>query len=216
VNGSVTWSVGEVLDTRFLGYDYESLAAPSALVAAPPSRSATPEDSMPGSTPPQVLGAASDVSLASSEPVVVEMEQPRRPRDAAADEPAAAPHAYLRVEGVTGTNAAPLYGVYLNVPAGEDPHAHPELRAGTVSTFGLVETSRPDDQHDAEGLTAVFDISAVRDRLAADDRWFDDRLDVSFSTEVPGTPEAAAAPSGRDVEARRPDVRARRIAVIVG
>ena len=72
---------------------------------------------------------------------------------------------FLRVEGVTGTSAAPLYGVYLNVPEGADPREYPQLRAGSFSTFGLVETSQSNDQHDAEGLTAVFDITAVRDRL---------------------------------------------------
>ena len=71
---------------------------------------------------------------------------------------------YLRVEGVTGTRAAPLYAVYLNVPEGADPREHPQLRVGSFSTFGLVETSQSNDQHDAEGLTAVFEITAVRDR----------------------------------------------------
>lgn len=221
--GSVTWTIGEVLDTRSLGYVYESTAAPSILVPAPPpgpgpddgTRSATPEDAMPRSMPPQVLGVASDVPLASTEPVAVEMEQPRRPRGAADDE-GAAPRAYLRVEGVTGTNAAPLYGVYLNVPEGQDPREHPELRAGSFSTFGLAETSRSDEQHDGEGLTAVFDITALRDRLAAEGRWDEARVDVRFSTEVP----AARAPADETqapstAERRRPDVRARRVAVIV-
>ena len=90
-SGSVTWSVGEVLDTEFLGYVYESLDAPSVLAPpapptpptpAPPNgepedtRSASTEGSMPRPTPPQVLGAASEVSLASPEPVAMDMEPP--------------------------------------------------------------------------------------------------------------------------------------------
>ena len=152
--GEVTWSVGEVLDTEFLGYVYESLDAPSgASTPADPGRSGPgridPPDGGPRqrSMPPQVLGATSDVSLASSEPVAVEMERPSQPRGARR-RPA---RAYLRVEGVTGTSAAPLYGVYLNVPEGADPHEYPELRAGSFSTFGLVETSQTNDQHDARG-----------------------------------------------------------------
>jgi tyrosinase len=161
-----------------------------------------------------VLGAASDVPLATGDPVTVELEQPRRSRAAAPDDSGAAPRAYLRVEGVTGSSAAPLYGVYVNVPEGEDPHDHPELRAGSFSTFGLLETSRTDAQHDAEGLTAVFDITALRDRLASEGQWDDARVDVRFSTEVPRAVAADSAPAEQAGQ-RRPDVRARRVAVIV-
>jgi len=210
--GEFTWSVGEVLDTEFLGYVYESLDAPSALTPMPETervRALTPEEAMP----PQMLGAASNVSLASSEPVVVETESPDRSR---ALDAGAAPRAYLRVEGVTGTRAAPLYGVYVNVPEGSDPRDYPELRVGSFSTFGLVETSQTNEQHDAEGLTAVFDITSVRDRLDGEDRWDESRVNVSFSTESPGTPaggEQAQAPS--DAGRLEPDLRARRIAIMV-
>lgn len=227
VAGSVTWSVGEVLDTEALGYVYESLDAPSAIAppAPPPEpipgpgpeerdRVVVTEAAMPRSTPPQVLGAASNVSLAGAEPVRVDLERPRRSRSAVPEDVGEAQRAFLRVEGVTGTSAAPLYGVYLNVPEGEDPREHPELRAGSFSTFGLTETSQTNDQHDAEGLTAVFDITALRDRLAAEDRWDDGRVDVSFSTEVPRAPQADAS-RPRDLEARGPDLRARRIAILV-
>jgi tyrosinase len=210
--GEFTWSVGEVLDTEFLGYVYESLDAPSALTPMPEDervRALTPEEAMP----PQMLGAASDVSLASSDPVVVETERADRSRELDAGP---SPRAYLRVEGVTGTRAAPLYGVYVNVPEGSDPREYPDLRVGSFSTFGLVETSQTNDQHDAEGLTAVFDITSVRDRLDEEGRWDEARVNVSFSTAAPGTPsggaeEAAASGGGQ----REPDLRARRIAIMV-
>ena len=166
---------------------------------------------MPRPTPPQVLGAASEVSLASPEPVAMDMEPPQRPRGLEG-EPG---RVYLRVEGVTGTSAAPLYGVYLNVPEGEDPHGHPELRAGSFSTFGLVETSQTNEQHDAEGLTASFDITGLRDRLGDQGQWDDERVRVSFSTEVPGAPRGDDATTGRESAVARPDVRARRIAILV-
>ena len=215
----VTWSIGDALDTEFFGYVYESLAAPSALAQAPQDegvRAASPEPSdqaQEETMPPQVLGATSDVSLAGTEPVAVELERPDRTRELDAGP---APRAYLRIEGVTGTSAAPLYGVYLNLPEGSDPHDHPSLRAGSFSTFGLAETSRTDDQHDAEGLTAVFDISEVRDRLAQDGRWDDTSVNVTFRMEVPGAPaDAGEAAPPDDATVRRPDLRARRIAILV-
>jgi tyrosinase len=210
--GEVTWSVGDVLDTEFLDYVYESLEAPSDLVPADTPeqiRAVNANGAQEEAMPPQVLGAASDVSLASPEAVAVEMERPSQQRGV--DAPT---RAYLRVEGVTGTRAAPLYGVYVNVPEGSYPHDYPELRAGSFSTFGLAETSRTDAQHDAEGLTAVFDITAVRDRLEEEGRWDDARVEVSFSTEVPGTAGDQDAPID-GAESRAPDLRARRIAIMV-
>ncbi len=102
----------------------------------------------------------------------------------------------------------------MNVPEGADPHDYPELRAGSFSTFGLSETSRTDDEHSGEGLTAVFDITDVRDRLEEEGRWDDARIDVTFSTEVPGAPPSDA-PRRTESAPREPSVRARRVAVMV-
>jgi tyrosinase len=210
--GEVTWAVGDVLDTEFLDYVYESLDAPSELtpaVAPERIRVLSPEDAQEVPMPPQMLGATSDVSLASPEPVAVEMERPSQRRGLEVPT-----RAYLRVEGVTGTSAAPLYGVYVNVPEGSSPKDYPELRAGSFSTFGLAETSQTNDQHDAEGLTAVFDFTAVRDRLDEEGRWDDTRVQITFSTEIPGAPADPGA-SRRGLDPQAPDLRARRIAIMV-
>jgi len=218
--GTVTWRIEQVLDTGFLGYDYESLAAPSVL--APPAgpdglpRDLRPEDEMARpepAEPPRVIGAAADVPLIGGDRVPVELTQP--PSLDAADEPTAPARTYLRVEGITGTDAAPLYGVYVNVPEGDDPADHPELRAGSVSTFGLAESSRTDDDHDGEGLTATFEITALRARLLAEGRWDEERLEVSFSSHAPTPPDPDNLPGEQDV-AGEPDIRARRVAVVAG
>jgi tyrosinase len=165
--------------------------------------------------PPQVLGAADDVSLLSPVRVPVDLTPARRRRAAPdAAEPAGGERAYLRVEGITGAEAAPLYSVYVNVPEGEDPADHPELRAGSVSTFGLEESSRTDDNHDGGGLTATFDITALRDRLAADGLWDEEHVDVSFSTHSPTAPGGTERRE-RDLQAGS-DVRARRVAIMAG
>ena len=214
--GTVTWKIGDALDTSFFGYDYESLAPPSELApppVPPPDDERPPEVAMPRrdrSLPPRVLGAASDVSLARGDRVAVGMTSPRR----AASRDAAGERAYLRVEGITGTGGAPLYSVYVNVPPGDEPADHPELRAGSVSTFGLEESSRTDDEHDGSGLTATFDITALRDRLAAEGRWDETQLEVSFSTHSPEPPDGVRRE--RDLSVEEPDVRARRVAVVAG
>ena len=229
--GTVTWKIGDALDTGFFGYEYESVAPPTALAPPPPpppiplpedEEEPAPEDDMADrgprperGLPPRVLGAADDVSLVSSDRVPVELTPaPRRRRAPDADEPVGGERAYLRVEGITGAEAAPLYSVYVNVPEGEDPADHPELRAGSVSTFGLEESSRTDDSHDGGGLTATFDITALRDRLATQGLWDEEHVDVSFSTHSPTAPGGIDR-RDRDLEVG-PDVRARRIAIVAG
>ena len=166
--------------------------------------------------PPRVLGAAEDVSLAEPGPRPGRADPGTTAGDAAPDagEPEGGERAYLRVEGITGAEAAPLYSVYVNVPEGEDPADHPELRAGSVSTFGLEESSRTDDSHDGGGLTATFDITALRDRLAAEGLWDEEHVDVSFSTHSPTAPGGTERRE-RDLQAGS-DVRARRVAIVAG
>ena len=147
---------------------------------------------MSPSRPPEMLGATSDVSLASSEPVPIELTRgpaasmPSGPSCAWRVSPGRAPR---RCTASTST-----------CREGADPREYPQLRAGAFSTFGLVETSQSNDQHDAEGLTAVFDITAVRDRLDSEDRWDADRVHVSFSTEVPGASQGDAAQRDRGID----------------
>ncbi len=221
--GLVTWKVGDVLDTVALGYEYESMAAPSAVTPAPvPVGGGTPdiglgEAEMTEPLPPQLLGATPDVPLASVEPVAVELV-------GAADlglglgaesvQPGAG-RLFLRIEGVTGTAAAPVYDVYVNVPPGDAPGDHPELRAGSLSTFGMVEASQSDDLHDGGGQAAAFDITSVRDTLVEQGRWDPGRVQVSFEPVVPAPAEEPEADAELEaMDAAPADLRATRIAVI--
>jgi tyrosinase len=217
--GLHTWSIGEVLDTASLGYEYASTAAPTA-VAQPvtPSLDGGPdiglgEVTMPEPLPPQVIGTTVDVPLATSEAVDVQLSAPADLGFAAepGGEPAGDGRVFLRLEGVTGTAAAPVYEVYLNVPPGEAPTAHPELRAGFFSTFGLVEASQSDEIHDGTGLTTVLDVTPVRDVLAQNGRWDPGRLQVSFSPVAP----AATSEEVEAAEASPSDLRAGQISVVV-
>ena len=106
---------------------------------------------------------------------------------------------YLRIEGVTGTAAVPAYAVYLDVPVGDAPEAHTELRAGTLATFGLEEASVAGDLHDGDGVTVVLDVTAVRAVLEGDGRWDDGAVVVTF---VPVDADEDAA-GGADAHARR-------------
>jgi tyrosinase len=207
--GLHTWSVGEVLDPESVGYNYESTAPPSAItpVVVGPDIGFG-EARVPEPLPPQVIGAAADVPLATADIVEVAMAEPADLGFATREgEPAGDGRVFLRVEGVTGTAAAPVYEIHLNVPEGESPAEHPELRAGYFSTFGLAEASQRDDVHDGSGLTTTYDVSSVRDALDAEGRWDPARLQVSFT---PVTPEVAA-----EGAAATSDLRAGQISVVV-
>jgi tyrosinase len=214
--GLHTWTIGEVLDTEAVGYNYESTAPPSAIApAVAPAGGGGPdigfgEAIVPEPLPPQVIGAAADVPLAAPA-VDVAMAEPADLGFATAEgEPAGDGRVFLRVEGVTGTAGAPVYEIHLNVPEGSKPTDHPELRAGYFSTFGLAEASQRDDLHDGTGLTTVYDVTAVRDALAEQGRWDPAKLRVSFT---PVTPAVAA---GEEVgQAQASDLRAGQIAVVV-
>jgi tyrosinase len=217
--GLVTWKVGDVLDTRGLGYQYESTAAPQGVGPPIPPVALVPEVGVAGGDmtqrlPPRVLGATADVALASADVVVVDLA---RPDDLglAGDAAPGGGRMFLRIEGVTGTSGAAVYDVYLNVPAGDSPGDHPELRAGSFSTFGVAEMSQTNDIEGGAGRTSVLEITRVRDALAERGRWDPDRVRVSFIPVVPIAPDDAAAAQVESMAATPTDMHARRIAIVV-
>ncbi|MBC7926075.1 MAG: hypothetical protein H7039_10510 [Bryobacteraceae bacterium] len=86
----------------------------------------------------------------------------------------------LRVENITGEKVAPSFIVYLNVPQGETPTKYPELMAGTVGLFGLVESSHPDSMNGGAGLSFKFNITEVYGVLIASKRWDPRNLKISL------------------------------------
>jgi tyrosinase len=219
--GTITWEIGDVLDTTVLGFEYESVKAPTGLrLPQPPPIDlgggglGLGEEEPVQPPPPQVIGATVDVSMVGEQPVHVAMSEPA---DLGLAEGVAGERLILRLEGITGSIAAPAYDVYLNVPDGESPTNYPERRAGTLATFGVSEASRRTPENAGEGLNAVFDITDVRDALADAGQWDPANLKVAFVPLVPTTSNQAAL--DEIVAAAEPvtsDLRAARIVVMVG
>ena len=99
------------------------------------------------------------------------------------------PRVFLKLEGIHGTSDAALYYVYVNLPSGEDPAAHPDRLAGTLSLFGVSAASDRNGPNAGSGINQVLEISRIveslhlsGDELAA--------LDVRF---VPANETVAAA-----------------------
>ena len=159
--GLTTWTIGEVLDTDVAGLQVrEHGGAVRRRAPAPPFASACRTSDWGRSPcqsqfPPQVSARRSTLPLATPRRSTCALSGAGR-RRARAGHRGRAPAAgtvFLRIEGVTGTAAAPVYEVYLNVPPNESPTEHPELRAGFFSTFGLNEASQRNELHDGTGLT---------------------------------------------------------------
>jgi tyrosinase len=72
---------------------------------------------------------------------------------------------YLALESVRGSAPSPLLEVYVNLPEGADPQAHPELHAGSLTLFGLDVASQPDGDHGGNGLGYTLDITDLARRL---------------------------------------------------
>ena len=87
---------------------------------------------------------------------------------------------FLSIENIKGRVRAPSFGVYLNVPSGEKPEDHPELFAGYLAMFGLVESSIPRGNHGGEGKTMSLDITGLYGRLVLAKNWDTQSLRLTF------------------------------------
>lgn len=86
----------------------------------------------------------------------------------------------IEVENVTCSKRSPSFRVYLNMPAGDPPERHSELRAGNLGMFGLVESSDPNGEHGGSGMSFSLDVTELFARLAAMRGWDPQNLRLSF------------------------------------
>ena len=224
--GTKKWLVGEVLDTTApdLGYVYDTTVPPSKVGAAPrprlQPREVSPQVGAPiPAQPPQVIGATVGVPILADRRADITLSAPAVQSQAftAGPELPVPRRWLLSLEGITGTVAAPAYSVYVNLPSDAVAADHPDRMAGIITTFGVRDASRPGDAHGGSGLTFVLDITGIHDGLEAAGQWDPGNVSVAF---VPLVPPAAdeAAFAGRLAAAppAAPDLRAARIAVLVG
>jgi tyrosinase len=97
---------------------------------------------------------------------------------------------FLNLENVRGRSDATILNVYVNLPDGEEPGEHPELRAGSIALFGVREASMPDGEHAGDGVTFVLEITGIIDKLHVQNALEGGRLNVRL---VPLNPVPAAA-----------------------
>jgi tyrosinase len=172
-------TVADVIDAQsaLLDYRYDDVSDPLGVpeaAAAGTLESAVSRDSMPemvGATPaPFEIGeGTSRAVIPTALPAPSGLESAARPK-----------RVYLHLEHLTSEQRAPAYDVYLGVPEGVDPTAHPTHHAGRISTFGLESASRPDGPHAGSGLTVALDVTDVVQRLRSGKDWKPDQLGIAF------------------------------------
>lgn len=179
----VKFAASDVVDTTAarLGYRYEDVADPLAAVkkAAPPT--ALMEKPLMEKPLPEMVGATekpialSDAAATASFSISAPTGPARAPLEAAASPR----RAYLNIENVTGTGTT-TYRVYLNLPADADPHTHEDQFVGIVSTFGVREASRRDEEQTGSGLNYALEVTDVIQRLSERGDWDPKSLRVTF------------------------------------
>jgi tyrosinase len=182
---SWTYTPGQMKTLSTLGYGYDDVSSPfarpqsverlerlGAPVAAHEVRSVAM--SAPKST--ELIGASESLKLTGTEArAAVKLDRSMQSKvsaslesvrtGAAAAAPAAPDRVFLNLENVRGLNDATSFNVYVNVPDGDDPAAHPALKAGSVALFGVRGASTADDTHAGNGLTFVLEITRIIDAL---------------------------------------------------
>jgi Common central domain of tyrosinase/Polyphenol oxidase middle domain len=219
----MTYRIRDVLDTASIGYVYDDAAPPPVEERG---RAIVTEAFMGESVEPELVGESEEqVPLAPGERHAVNLQSPSdwgivgrareagaldegRPVEEAATELALDRRVILQLERVTGSDAPyGVYGVYVNVPEGDDLADHPELKAGLFSPFGLARATA-----EGEGVTQSYDITEIARRLYAEGQWNPERVHVAFDADVP---TAAAAEDSQATEARARDPKVGSIRVYV-
>jgi tyrosinase len=168
--------IRDILVSSDLGYVYESIDQPAG------TRGPDPLSELAAGAPapmpePELLGAASGIDFSSRSSVDIELAPNDRVAALAAGEESLEEPTrwFLRVEDVAGSAPkAPMYDVYLNLPDSATATDRPDLRAGSITSFGLPQASERAGQHGGVGITQTFDVTDVIAQLiAGDDTTFD-------------------------------------------
>ncbi|MGK7874897.1 MAG: hypothetical protein AB4426_16830 [Xenococcaceae cyanobacterium] len=95
---------------------------------------------------------------------------------------------YLSIENITAIKG-PIdsYLVYVNLPKGTNPDDHPQLKAGIIPAFGIVNASQPCEGRMGEGINYSFNITDIVLFLESQGLWNPEKCLITF---VPYSTEA--------------------------
>jgi tyrosinase len=180
----VSLQVGDVLEIETqLFYTYSGLPG---VPAAPPAALEREELRLMGDDLPAEMVGAIDEPVVLEGAAAASTSFPVSPPSGPARESIAAgrvPAMYLNIEDVEGeANPGLLYGVYLNLPAGESADPESPHFVGVLPFFGIESTTPDDNDEEApHRLRYVFDITDTVADLTARGDWNPAQLQVTFA-----------------------------------
>ncbi len=154
--------------------DYDDLHAGTGVPIPPASVGAVVAALGPvAMAEPKVIGANSEKMTIGDNPIETVVKiAPQEGANMAAAMGARAPAAaggriFLKLENIRGASAAGGLQAYVNPPAGAGDDLPENRVAGSAALFGLASASKVDGQHGGNGITLIFDISDLAQRLVA-------------------------------------------------
>lgn len=187
----VVMTPADVVDTASAALDYryddvsDPLPAAPGGFAVPPDPMATSKSKLVGATDkPFEIGPTPHRAVVATHTAHSVTDAQAAPAGFAARR-----RVFVQFEHLTSDTGAAPYDIYLGVPEGEDPRAHPDKRIGRLPLFGLVEASSKEGPHAGSGLTYSLEITDRIDGLRQSPAWNPDRLPVLF-VPVQSSPDA--------------------------
>jgi len=185
--GSGAWrtilATSDVLDSRGAPLRYRYDDEPAA--RARPARATRARlEAVVRRGPPEMLGATRESVALGETPTHAEIEvSPARAAALASFAGAEQPQrVYLKIENVRGEKlSAGSFHVYVNAPPQARGAELAKHLAGTISMFGVLESSQRGETHAGEGLTYSFDITDLVARLSKRKNWDPNKLRVTFA-----------------------------------
>jgi tyrosinase len=148
--------------------------------AKPAKRKGMSAKAASGGSMPEMVGATASSFTLKNE-VIEKPIKLQKPTGPALFRATAKPkRVFLNLEGITSKDRSVPYDVYLNLPPGAEPLKHPELRAGRLPMFGLVEASRSGRKHAKNGLHYTLEVTDLYQRLALEPDWNPNNIRVSL------------------------------------
>lgn len=89
---------------------------------------------------------------------------------------------FLKLENIRGASVAGGVQAYVNLPAGIGDDLPENRIAGSAALFGLASASKIDGQHGGNGITLIFDISELAQRLIDENDFDPTHLRVKIFT----------------------------------
>lgn len=143
-----------------------TLGLPAAAAPAAGGGVTRPAELLGANTAAVQLGAAPvDTRVQLDRPTTARVVQSLQSMAAPGGAAQEADRVYLNLENIRSESGSGSYAVYVALPEGANPAEHPENLAGTLSLFGVRRATLADGPQAGNGLTTVFDITSIVDRL---------------------------------------------------